>query len=138
MPLVWAHAEFVKLCRSLDDGRVFDTPPATAARYARSEHQPDPRFVIWRANNTRNHLPVGKQLRVEHRGPSWIQWRVGDGAPERVRTTDSGVGVHYADLNTNGLERGANVHVCVQPDHDGETPPPPVEFVMRVEDPRRA
>jgi glucoamylase len=26
MPLVWAHAEYVKLARSLRDGRVFDTP----------------------------------------------------------------------------------------------------------------
>jgi glucoamylase len=25
-PLGWAHAEYVKLCRSLDDGRVFDLP----------------------------------------------------------------------------------------------------------------
>ncbi|MBV9076305.1 MAG: glucan 1,4-alpha-glucosidase, partial [Methylobacteriaceae bacterium] len=34
MPLVWAHSEHIKLCRSLADGVVFDTPPAVAARYA--------------------------------------------------------------------------------------------------------
>jgi glucoamylase len=138
MPLVWAHAEYVKLCRSLHDGRVFDMPPATAARYAQSEHPPEPRFVIWRANNKRKRLPVGKQLRVEHRAPSEIQWRVGDGAAERVRTTDSSVGVHYADLSTDTLPRGTDVHVSIQADHDGEAPPPAVEFVMRVEDPERA
>ena len=33
MPLVWAHAEYVKLLRSLADGRVFDMPPHTARRY---------------------------------------------------------------------------------------------------------
>ena len=33
MPLVWAHAEYVKLRRSLRDGRVFDTPPQTVERY---------------------------------------------------------------------------------------------------------
>ncbi len=27
MPLVWAHAEYIKLLRSLRDGSVFDTPP---------------------------------------------------------------------------------------------------------------
>ena len=26
MPLVWAHAEYLKLCRSLRDGEVFDRP----------------------------------------------------------------------------------------------------------------
>lgn len=33
MPLVWAHAEYVKLLRSLRDGRVFDTPAQTVGRY---------------------------------------------------------------------------------------------------------
>ncbi len=33
MPLVWAHAEYVKLRRSLRDGRLFDTPPQTVQRY---------------------------------------------------------------------------------------------------------
>ena len=33
MPLAWAHAEYLKLCRSLDDDRVFDTPPQTVDRY---------------------------------------------------------------------------------------------------------
>ncbi len=32
-PLVWAHAEYLKLCRSLRDGRVFDRPPQTVKRY---------------------------------------------------------------------------------------------------------
>ncbi|HEY4257922.1 MAG TPA: glycoside hydrolase family 15 protein [Candidatus Udaeobacter sp.] len=33
MPLVWAHAEYIKLSRSIRDGKVFDLPPATARRY---------------------------------------------------------------------------------------------------------
>ncbi len=33
MPLVWAHAEFLKLLRSLKDGQVWDTPPQTVQRY---------------------------------------------------------------------------------------------------------
>ncbi|MEJ2758164.1 MAG: glucan 1,4-alpha-glucosidase [Anaerolineales bacterium] len=37
MPLVWAHAEFVKLLRSLQDGKVFDTPEQTVQRYLRKQ-----------------------------------------------------------------------------------------------------
>ena len=37
MPLVWAHAEYVKLLRSLKDGKVFDTPPQTIQRYIESQ-----------------------------------------------------------------------------------------------------
>ena len=34
-PLVWAHAEHIKLLRSLRDGAVFDLPPASYERYVR-------------------------------------------------------------------------------------------------------
>ena len=33
-PLVWAHAEYLKLLRSVVDGKIFDTIPVVAARYA--------------------------------------------------------------------------------------------------------
>lgn len=35
MPLVWAHAEYAKLVRSLHDGRVFDMPQQAYERYVR-------------------------------------------------------------------------------------------------------
>jgi glucoamylase len=44
MPLVWAHAEYIKLLRSLKDGRVFDTPPQTAKRYL-GKAVPEPEAV---------------------------------------------------------------------------------------------
>ena len=33
-PLVWAHAEYIKLLRSVVDGKIFDTIPVVAERYA--------------------------------------------------------------------------------------------------------
>lgn len=52
MPLVWAHAEYVKLLRSLRDGRVFDMPPQTVQRYLHS----DPAAVSSRREQA---VPVG-------------------------------------------------------------------------------
>lgn len=40
MPLVWAHAEYLKLLRSLHDGAVFDLPPQTVERYLRKPPSP--------------------------------------------------------------------------------------------------
>ncbi|HSB01135.1 MAG TPA: glucan 1,4-alpha-glucosidase, partial [Anaerolineales bacterium] len=37
MPLVWAHAEYVKLLHSIQDGHIFDMPPQTAKRYLDSK-----------------------------------------------------------------------------------------------------
>ncbi len=32
-PLVWAHSEYIKLRRSLRDGKIFDQPPRPRERY---------------------------------------------------------------------------------------------------------
>ncbi|NUS19750.1 MAG: glucan 1,4-alpha-glucosidase, partial [Mesorhizobium sp.] len=37
MPLVWAHAEHIKLLRSLRDGAVFDMPPQGVERYIKQK-----------------------------------------------------------------------------------------------------
>jgi glucoamylase len=37
MPLVWAHAEYAKLVRSLHEGRVFDMPQQAYERYVRGK-----------------------------------------------------------------------------------------------------
>ncbi|HEY6243428.1 MAG TPA: OsmC family peroxiredoxin [Pyrinomonadaceae bacterium] len=49
MPLVWAQAEYVKLCRSLSEGQTFDTPPQTIERYVIK--QTGSPYSIWRFNN---------------------------------------------------------------------------------------
>ena len=46
MPLVWAHAEHIKLLRSLRDNAVFDMPPQTLDRYVKNTPPPAP--IVWR------------------------------------------------------------------------------------------
>ena len=53
MPLVWAHAEYVKLRRSLQDDRVFDMPPQTVQRY-----------VVQQTDSAIRHLALQQQDRV--------------------------------------------------------------------------
>ena len=54
MPLVWAHAEFLKLCRSIADGCVFDMPPQTVKRYVAP-----PRVDSWRRPSPRARRVTG-------------------------------------------------------------------------------
>lgn len=62
MPLVWAHAEYVKLRRSLDEGRVYDLPPQTVNRYL-VNHTDSP-HAVWRFNNKCDAMPPGLTLRI--------------------------------------------------------------------------
>ena len=74
MPLVWAHAEYLKLCRSLRDGEIFDRPPQTVQRYL--VEKVTSRHIIWRFNNKVRAMPPGRILRVETLAPAVVHWSV--------------------------------------------------------------
>ncbi|HEX6120490.1 MAG TPA: glucan 1,4-alpha-glucosidase [Dongiaceae bacterium] len=108
MPLAWAHAEHVKLLRSLADGSVFDMPPLPRERY---QVQGVQRYhAVWRFNNKCRHVPAGCVLRVELPSAALVHWSM-DGWRTAHDTTaeDSGFGIHFADLGTGGLKPGATV-----------------------------
>jgi glucoamylase len=107
-PLVWAHAEHVKLLRSLRDGRIFDQPQQSVERYIVQKQVPP--YAVWRVNNKRRSLEAGKRLRVELLSPAIVHWtadswRTAEDTPAR----DTGVGVHTVDLPTQMLPPGSTV-----------------------------
>ncbi len=108
MPLVWAHAEYIKLRRSLRDGHVFDLPPQTVQRYL-IDKTVSPRMV-WRFNHKLRSMPAGKSLRVETLAPAVIHWSVDDWkTPQDTKSRDVGLGLHVADLATQSLPDGQEI-----------------------------
>jgi glucoamylase len=108
MPLVWAHGEYVKLLRSLRDGKVFDLPPQTAERYLKNKQKSV--YFPWRFNNKPSTFPAGKKLRIEALAPMYVRWSTdGWGHCDEVRSVDTGLGVHIADLPTQELDKDAIV-----------------------------
>jgi glucoamylase len=108
MPLVWAHAEYVKLARSLEDGRVFDTPPQTVKRYVdRKTISP---FAMWRFNSKARAIPCGKTLRIETTAASVVHWTADDWQSSHdVSGVDTTIGMWISDLATDLLPGGAKV-----------------------------
>ncbi len=108
MPLVWAHAEYLKLQRSLRDGRVFDLPPQTVRRYLTGKTT-SPR-IVWRFNHKIRSMPAGKILRVETIAPAVIHWSADDWKTVHdVPSHDVGLGIHIADLSTKSLTEGIQI-----------------------------
>jgi len=101
-PLVWAHAEYIKLRRSLREGRIFDQPRQTVQRYLvekrRCQH------FLWIFNNKVRTLPCGKILRIALLSPAVVHW-----SPDNWRTAfdthtrDTSLGVHVVDLPTETM-----------------------------------
>ena len=108
MPLVWAHAEYLKLRRSLQDGAVFDVAPQAQQRYLR-EKKTSP-FTIWRFSHKCRELPAGRTLRVETMSPATIHWSADNWKTTHdVTTRDTGAGIHVADLPTAPLGAGTEL-----------------------------
>ncbi|MCL4535890.1 MAG: glucan 1,4-alpha-glucosidase [Bacteroidetes bacterium] len=108
MPLVWAHAEYIKLRRSLREGRVFDTPPQPVQRYL-IEHKESP-YSTWRFNQKSRTTLHGKLLRLELQKPAVVHWSTdGFQTAHDTETRDTKVGMHVADLPTKGLRQGEQV-----------------------------
>jgi glucoamylase len=109
MPLVWAHAEYLKLCRSLFDGRVFDQPPQTVERYLVQQTTSD--RIVWRFNNKVRVMPPHRTLRVETLAPAVVHWSVDDWRTVHdTPTRDTTLGVHTCDLEADDLDRRDRVH----------------------------
>jgi len=113
MPLVWAHAEYIKLLRSLQDGQVFDTPRQTYQRYVKDKTTST--LAIWRPNAKIQTIPAGKILRVEVPDSSIIEW-----SPDEWHTTQRadartcGLGMYYTDLKTKKLPKKTVIHFRIR------------------------
>ena len=108
MPLVWAHAEYVKLIRSLHDGRVFDTPPQTVRRYF--ANRPPITCVVWRFNNKVRSMRAGRRLRIDVLAPATVHWSADNWTTANdTETVDSTLGIWYADLPTEQLRDATEI-----------------------------
>jgi glucoamylase len=97
MPLVWAHAEHVKLLRSLADEAVFDMPPQTVRRYQVEKTQA--RITPWRVGFQPATLPSGRALRIELGRPSVVLWSLDNWkTSSETHTEPTGLGVHVAEI----------------------------------------
>ena len=71
-PLVWAHSEYIKLVRSLKDGKIFDQPPQTVKRYQVEKRRAV--YCEWRYNNKCRRHARGKRSSHRPDGPANVHW----------------------------------------------------------------
>jgi len=98
MPLMWAHAEYIKLLRSVSDGRVFDLIPEVRDRYL--GHRKGCQLLeIWKPNRQVKSVKRGHILRIQMRAPfrlhwSSSEWRDVQDTPSQV----TALGIEFVDI----------------------------------------
>jgi glucoamylase len=105
MPLVWAHAEYVKLLRSVTDGQVFDRISAVAERYREGKRSSP--IEVFRFERQVEAIPAGSKLRLVANDHFYLVWTVDDW--KTVRNKESrpvGYAGHFADMETEPGQDG--------------------------------
>ena len=112
MPLVWAHAEYAKLVRSLHDGRVFDMPQQPYERYVRARRECT--AAVWTPDRPTTRVVAGRTLYIQTTSPAQVEWSSSaDPTPRRADSRDSGLGVWVTELDTGGLAPESTVRCRV-------------------------
>jgi len=113
MPLVWAHAEFIKLMVSHHLGHPVDRPRAVWRRY--QGRRPIARYAFWWPHAPIREFPAGKWLAVALPRPAKVHW-ANDGWRNATDepTHDSGLGFHVAALDVSRLSPGERVEFTWQ------------------------
>jgi glucoamylase len=96
-PLVWAHGEYLKLARSIADGRVFDLVPEVVARYAGP--RPPGLAEVWTFRRQPTVASASGTLRIQAGEPFRLRWTLNDWS--HFEDTDAkltGLGASYTDL----------------------------------------
>ncbi len=115
LPLVWAHAEYIKLCCSLKHKKVFDMPMHTWERYVQNKTQVD--WEVWRFESPCHTISRKKFLRIETMSPALVSWTV-DGwqTTNETASHDTGLGVHITDLPTGATKEDNILFTFYWPD----------------------
>jgi glucoamylase len=113
LPLMWAHAEYIKLVRSMADGAVFDTIAPVRARYLaqdgrqkRASGEMGPvGLEVWSEKRRVASVRQGALLRVVAHVPFVLEWTATDWTKrQETPATTSRLALSYADLATNDCE----------------------------------
>ena len=105
MPLVWAHAEFIKLCYSRPLGYPVDRPVATWNRY--KGKIPEILHDIWGPRYRPRQVRSGNRFSLALMASASVHWGV-NGWKDLIdsNTHDTGLGIHIVELPISGLKVG--------------------------------
>jgi glucoamylase len=116
MPLAWAHAEYVKLLRSLQEGFVWDMPSATRSRYL--EQGTRSAITIWTPKENRTWICTGKKLQVMMECAGVVRWAGPDQARGEIALQRRALGFFTAVLPTENFSAGSRVEFEIKPEDD--------------------
>jgi glucoamylase len=104
VPLLWAHAEYVKLRRAAAEGKSFELIEAAYERYVshRRKHHP---VEVWKFNRQITTIWAGAELRIQADLPFLLHWTTDEWQHfTDTQSTATALGIDFVDLPLPGSE----------------------------------
>ena len=99
MPLMWAHAEYIKLLRSASDGQVYDRIEEVANRYLPARVRT--LLEVWKPNRQVGAIAAGATLRILASSPFMLHWGRGDWMNiTDTQSHNTAIGISFVDIAT--------------------------------------
>lgn len=120
-PLVWAHAEYIKLLRSVADGKVFDRISVVEERYGVPKEQRtfENRLEIFRTTRPIQVMTAGSTLRVIDAKPFDVVWSADDWhTTHQAEAKVIGHPGAFVDIETSGDMIGSLLFTMHWPEED--------------------
>ncbi|HYB92290.1 MAG TPA: glycoside hydrolase family 15 protein [Candidatus Binataceae bacterium] len=104
-PLMWAHAEYIKLLRSVADGRVFDLIPEVAERYLRPRRRQT--VEVWKMMRHRvRAIRAPARLRIQSHRPFSLHWTKDEWQHAAdTMSTPTPIAIDYVDIQVGAADR---------------------------------
>jgi glucoamylase len=107
MPLMWAHAEYIKLLRSVGDGKVSDLIAEVAKRYlgGRQDRQ---LFEVWKFTRQARSVKHGYILRIQVPAAFRLHWSDDEWHTVKdLSSSSTALGVEFVDIPISAAQREA-------------------------------
>jgi glucoamylase len=104
-PLMWAHAEYIKLLRSASEGRVFDMIDDVRDHFMKPGRKPS-RMRVWKFNWRVHSVSPGDRLRIVTTVPFTLHWTKDEWLHANDTASNSTpIGFDYVDIDIDASDR---------------------------------
>ncbi len=103
-PLLWAHAEYIKVLRSVKDGVAFGQFKAVTDRYLRPNRRPAPP-EFWSFRHPTSHVPSGCTLRLCAEHAFRLRISLDDWQSHEDLNSRCTYDIHFADISISADQR---------------------------------
>ncbi|MEO8756927.1 MAG: glycoside hydrolase family 15 protein [Devosia sp.] len=107
MPLLWAHAEFLKLLSAQADGRPSESLAIIDERYGGK--RPSAAEWHWRENSPFDTMPAGRTLLIERPAPFALRYGFDGAATTEAQSAPGPLGLHAVRFAPDKLPAGAKL-----------------------------